>query len=414
MTPITLALAFALSAAPGSEWREFRGPDGTGRHDGPPIVTEWGPDKNVTWAVPVPGKGWSSPIVVGGKVILTTGVPLGDGDKPDQSLRALAFDAATGKQLWDTEVLVGDGKTAAASHAKNTHASPTPVSDGERVWVHYGHLGTACLDFDGKLVWKTQDHPYKPMHGNGGSPILVDDMLVFSGDGNDVQFVVALDKATGKVRWKTDRRSNAGLKFSFSTPQLVTANGRRLVVSHASNFVAAYDVSDGKEVWRAKYPEAGWSVIARPVVAAGRVVVQTGYPKQHLIAIDPAGTGDITGNVRWASRKDAPNTPTPLAVGDDLYVVADNGMMTCLDAATGKVRWAERLRGKAYSASPIYANGLIYVTSEEGVGQAVKAGPAFEEVSRTDMKERTFATFAPAGGALFVRTETTLYRFDRK
>lgn len=188
-----------------------------------------------------------------------------------------------------------------------------------------------------------------------------------------------------------------------------------MIVSPASDFVAAYDPKSGKEIWRAKYPVAGWSVISRPVFSQGLVFVQTGYSTQHLIAIDPTGDGDVTAKIAWKARKDAPNTPTPLAVGEELYVISDRGMLTCFDAKSGKVHWAEALKGRGYSASPILANGLLYITSEEGVGQCVKATKAgFKEVSNQDLKEKTFATFVPSNGALFVRTESQLYRFEKK
>jgi outer membrane protein assembly factor BamB len=404
-------LFLILAAAPTTDWREFRGPDGEGHYSGPKLVTEWGVDKNVKWKVPVPGKGWSSPILVGDKLILTTAIPNED---ESQKLHVLAFHAATGNQLWDTELFVGEAKAARQINNKNSCASPTPVSDGERVWVHFGHMGTGCLDIKGNIIWKTLKYAYKPMHGNGGSPILVDENLVFSVDGLDQQFVVALNKAMGDEVWKTERHSKAAFKFSFATPQLIVANGRRMIVSPASDFVAAYDPKSGSELWRANYPKSGWSVITRPVFAQGLVFVQSGYPNQHVLAIDPTGDGDVTGKIAWKTSKDAPNTPTPIAVGEELYVLSDKGRLTCFDAKSGKVHWSEALKDTAYSASPILADGLLYITSERGIGQVVQATKAgFEEVSRSELKQKTYATFVPSNGALFVRTETQLYRFEK-
>lgn len=408
-------LMFLLAANPPGDWREFRGPDGTGHYVGPKIVTEWGVDKNVVWKEPVPGLGWSSPIIVNGTLILTTALPTHDDGR---KLIVLAFDSKTGRRLWSNEVFVAEAKSASQMHKKNSHASPTPVSDGRKVWVHFGHLGTACLALTGEqagmTLWKTNDYAYKPMHGNGGSPILVDDKLVFSVDGVDVQYVLALDKETGQVAWKTDRRSKAGMKFSFSTPQLITVGQQRMIVSAASDFVAAYDPSDGKELWRVSYPQPGWSLITRPVFAQGLVFVQSGYVRNHLLAIDPLGR-DSASRIVWKADKGAPNTPTPLAVETELYVVSDDGRMTCFEAKTGKVHWSERLKGRAYSASPILVNGLIYVTSEDGVGQVVKATTSgFEQVSESRLGEKTYATFVPSEGALFVRTETQLYRFEAR
>ncbi len=407
-----LMLLMTLAAAPTTDWREFRGPDGTGVYTGPALVREWGTDKNVAWKIPVPGRGWSSPILVGQKLILTTAIPAED---DGQNLFALAYDAATGRELWRTELFTATEKLTGQMHRKNSHASPTPVSDGKHVWVYFGHLGLGCLDLDGTVKWKTTKYVYKPLHGNGGSPILVDDTLVFSVDGLDAQYVIALNKQSGEEVWKTDRKTKATMKFTFSTPQLIEAAGRRMIVSPSSDFVAAYEPSTGKELWRAKYPAPGWSVITRPVFTQGLVMVQTGYTTQHLIAVDPTGSGDVTAKIAWKMRKDAPNTPTPIADGSELYVISDAGRLSCVDAKTGTVHWAERLKGRAYSASPILADGLLYITSENGIGQVVKASKAgYEEVSASDLNEKTFASFVPGNGALYVRTESQLYKFVQK
>jgi len=407
-------LTLAALPAPAADWPEFRGPGGLGVYAGKPLVTEWGVEKNVTWKRPLPGVAWSSPIAVGGKLFLTTAVPTTTGDKPDYSLRALCVDQAKGTTLWDTELFVEKTETVPQPHKKNSHASPSPVSDGQRVWVHFGHMGTACLDLDGKVLWRTQELSYHPIHGNGNSPILVDDALVFACDGKEVTFLAALDVNTGAVRWKTDRDANASFKFSFATCLLVEHNGTRMIVSPASNFCMGYDPKSGKELWRLKYPKPGWSLIAAPVYAHGLVFLSTGYVNQQLLAFKPEGTGDITANVAWQTKRDAPNTPTPQVIGDELYMLSDSGFLTCLDAKTGKVYYAERLAGKAYSASPILADGKMYFTSEEGVGQVVAVGKEFKVLSRSELKEKTFATFVPVDGALFVRTETQLYRFDPK
>jgi outer membrane protein assembly factor BamB len=396
------------------DWGEFRGPGGTGHYTGPALVTEWGQEKNVAWKTSIPGNGWSSPIVANGKLFLTTAVPQGDDKKPDYSLRALCLDPKSGSILWAKEIFVEQGATVPKPHAKNSHASPTPISDGERVFVHFGHMGTACLDFAGNIAWKKQEHSYRPVHGNGGSPVLVGDAVVFSADGGDKQFVAALDKKTGDVKWKVDRKNPSAMSFSFSTPLLQSAGGRSMIVSPASGFVAGYDPTTGDELWRTKYPGPGYSVIPRPIMAGGRVVLSTGFNNAMLIAISPPSPGEATGAIAWTAKKDAPHTPTPLAAGDEIYMVSDKGIMTCLDAKSGSVHWSERLQGKGYSASPIFADGNIYVTSEEGVGQVLAAGKEFKEVSHSEMKERTFATFAAADGALYLRTESALFRFEGK
>ena len=408
-------LLLALALAPPADWREFRGPDGVGVYSGPALPTAWGPDTNVTWVTPVPGKGWSSPILVGGKLILTTAVAQGESAFATQSLRALAFDFATGKPLWDVELLRAPGDVAAQMHKKNSHASPTPASDGKTVVCHFGHMGTAAVDLAGKVLWKSQELTYKPLHGNGASPILVDDLAIIPCDGQDVAFVAALELATGKVRWRTDRKSTARMTFSFATPQVVTApDGKRVLVSPASDYCMGYDPATGAELWRCKYPQPGWSLICRPVFAHGLVFVPTGYVTPHVLAIDPFQTGDVTPAYDWKVKMYAPNTPTPLVLGDELYLIADTGFLSCVDARTGTTHYTERLAGKAYSASPIAADGKIWLTSEDGVGQVVAAGKEFKEVSRSVMGEKTFASFVPAAGGLIMRTESKLYRFDTK
>ena len=407
-------LTLAALPAHAADWPEFRGPGGLGVYAGKPLVTEWGVEKNVTWKTPLPGVAWSSPIAVGGKLFLTTAVPGSVGDPADYSLRALCVDQAKGIIDWDVELFVEKTATVPQPHKKNSHASPTPVSDGKRVWVHFGHMGTACLDLAGNVLWKTQELSYHPLHGNGNSPILVEDTLVFACDGKEVSFLAALDANTGKVRWNTDRKTTATLKFSFATCLLIETNGARVIVSPAANFCGGYDPKTGKELWRVKYPKPGWSLIAAPIYAHGLVFLSTGYVNQHLIAFKPEGTGDITANVVWETKRNAPNTPTPQVIGDELYMLSDSGFLTCLDAKTGTVHYSERLAGKAYSASPILADGKMYFTSEDGVGQVVAVGREFKPLTRSELKEKTFATFVPVDGALFLRTESQLYRFDPK
>jgi outer membrane protein assembly factor BamB len=406
-----MLLVLSLALTPPADWREFRGPDGVGHYAGPALPTEWGPDKNAVWATPVPGKGWSSPVLVNGTLILTTAVPGGD----SAVLRALAFAFDTGKPLWDVELFRPPAALAAQMHKKNSLASPTPASDGKVVVCHFGHMGTACLDLAGNVLWKTNELTYKPVHGTGASPILVDDTVIVPCDGGDVAFVAALELATGKLRWKTARDSTARQKFSFATPQLVTSpEGKRVLVSPASDFCHGYDPATGTELWRCKFPQPGWSLICRPVFAHGLVFVPTGYVTPHVLAIDPFGSGTVKPTYDWRVKLYAPNTPTPIVVGDELYLVADSGILSCVDARTGKTHYSERLAGKAYSASPIHSDGKLWLTSEEGVGQVVATGTQFTEVSRSDLRETTFATFVPAAGSLVVRTDTTLYRFGAK
>lgn len=406
-----LVTAAATPAAAG-DWNQFRGPAGDGISPDTGLAVEWGPEKNVVWKQPVPGRGWSSPVASGGRVYLTTAVPVEGSPTKDVSLRTLCLEAADGKTVWDTEVFAQDGKTSPRIQSKNSHASPTPLLCDGKLYVHFGHQGTACLGLDGKVLWSNRSLTYEPVHGNGGSPICVDDLLIFSADGRDKPFVAALDRATGEVRWKVPRSWKSSSRFSFSTPTLIEVAGRKQVVSPGSDGVAAYDPADGKEIWRVRYQ--GYSVIPKPLYGHGLVYVCTGYSLASLLAIRPDGTGDVTAtHVAWKARKAVPYTPSPLLVGDELYMVSDNGAASCLDARTGKVHWQERIGG-AYSASPVYAAGRIYFLSESGLGTVIKAGTAFEVVAKNALDERALASYAAADGALFVRTEHNLYRVQAR
>jgi outer membrane protein assembly factor BamB len=389
-----------------ADWPQFRGPTGDGHYTGPKLPTEWGPDKNVAWKTPIPGKGWSSPIVWKGKIYLTTAAPAASGD---QSLRAVCIDAASGKIDWNKEVLVAPKSKATSVHAKNSQASPTPTTDGERIYVHFGHMGTAALDLTGEVLWTRTDLYDKPQHGNGGSPILVDGMLIFSCDALDKQFVIALNVKDGKNVWQTPRNVNADRSFSFSTPTVVEMDGKKQIVSVGSEIIAGYDAKSGKELWRTKFD--GYSLIPKPVVGNGMVYFSTGYNTPSVKAIKLGGTGDVTAtNVAWSVGKVAPHTPSPLLVGDLLYCVSDRGTMSCIDAKKGTIVWEDKVRG-AYSASPVYADGKIYLTSEEGKGTLVEAGRKFNVLGEFDIKEKTFASFAGVDGALYVRTESQLFKF---
>lgn len=409
-----LALVLTLGLTPpghGENWPDFRGPTGQGIYPGKGLPTQWSPTKNVAWMEPIPGKGWSSPIVWQGRVYLTSALPIAD--SKDLSLTALCLDAATGKMLWSTAVFRESHATAPRIHGKNSHASPSPCTDGRRLYVHFGHQGTAALDLSGNVLWRNTEHRYAPVHGNGGSPILVDDKLVFSADGSDQQFVVALDKATGKTIWKTDRASTAIKRFSFSTPLLITAHGQKQIISPGSDAVVAYDPADGREIWRFRYQ--GYSVIPRPVFGHGMIFLSTSFDRPTLLAIRVDGNiGDVTkSRLAWRSAKGAPHTPSPLLVGELLFFISDNGTASCLGAKSGKVHWQQRLGG-SFSASPVYADGRIYLQSEDGVTTVLAASTTFANLAQSRLGERTFASYAIADGAIFLRTESRLYRIQRQ
>lgn len=400
-------LLLCATCVQAADWPQFRGPTGNGVYEGAALPTEWGPETNVAWKTSIPGKGWSSPIVWKGKAYLTTAVPKDGG----QALRVLCVDAASGKIDWDKQVFTL-GADAPKIHSKNSHASPTPTTDGERLYVHFGHGGTAALSLKGDVVWERQGLYKQPVHGSGGSPILVDGLLIFSIDAVDKQAVVALDAKTGKTTWETPRKSKPGKPFAFSTPAVLEEKGQKQIISVGSDLVAGYDAKSGKEVWRSSF--TGYSIIQRPVLAHQMVYFSTTYDRPSLITVKLGGTGDITqSHAGWTTNKAVPHAASFIVVGNELFMVSDAGFASCLDAKTGEVLWSERLKGN-YSASPLYAAGKLYFTNEIGQGTLLEASRKFNKLGEFDLKEKTFASFAGVDGALFVRTETQLYCFKKK
>lgn len=412
---ISLATIFAVVSTVESsaeDWTEFRGPSADGHSSATGLPTTWGADQNLVWKRAIEGLAWSSPVVLGDRIYLTTSVAGGEELGPEQSLRTLCLDAESGAVQWDVEVFrqKATGTRADKVHGKNSHASATPITDGKRLFVHFGVHGTACLTLDGKIIWQNQELKYIPVHGNGGSPVLVDGLLVVSCDGGDVEFIAAMDQTTGKIRWNTDRTAKHLKKtFAFGTPLLISVDGKTQIVSQGAGAVYGYDPKDGSVIWKVDYVD-GYSVVPRPVFAHGLVYVSSGFDKARLLAIDPSGKGDITKtHVRWTLEKGAPHTPSPLVVGDELYVVSDGGVLSCLNAKTGELHYQERLGGK-YSASPLSADGNVYVQSEEGEGIVFRAGTTFNEVGRNQLEARTFASYSVFGSSLLIRSEKHLYR----
>ena len=397
---LLLLLALTASAgAPADDWPEFRGPTGQGQSSERALPLEWSESRNVAWKTRVPGLGWSSPVVAGGRVWVTTAVKDRGG-----SLRALAFDVETGRELVNVEVF--RARSADPLNAKNSLASPTPIVEGDRVYVHFGAEGTAALTASGEIAWKTR-LAYESQHGNGGSPVLYGDLLIFSGDGSDQAFVVALDKRTGKVRWKTSRRQPADQ--AYSTPLVIRVGDRDQIVSVGAYRAAAYDPESGKELWRVSYAD-GFSNVPRPVYGHGLVYIATGFQQPSLLAVRPDGAGDVTKtHVAWTLRRGAPLTPSPLLVGDELYIVNDNGIASCLDAKTGATHWQQRLGG-TYSASPVSADGRIYFLDEDGASTVIAPGQEFRKLATNRLDGATLASMAVSVGSIFIRSDSFLYR----
>jgi outer membrane protein assembly factor BamB len=393
-------LGASFASAQEISWPQFRGPDGQGHSSERGVPLEWSETRNIAWKTPIPGLGWSSPVVANGKVWITTAV-----EQRGISLRVLAFDAATGKEVVNVEVnkIPYDRREI---NPKNSWASPTPVIDGDRVYVHFGADGTAAVSSTGEIIWKNR-FDYQSQHGAGGSPIVYGDLLIFSCDGSDVAYVIALDKNTGRQKWKTNRGSPADQ--AYTTPLIIRVGEKDQLISVGAFRARAYDPLTGKEIWRVRYDE-GFSNVPRPVYAHGLVFNTTGFQQPDLLAVRPDGTGDVTRtHIAWSLKRGAPLTPSPLVVGDELYVVNDAGIATCIDARSGAIVWQQRLGG-TYSASPVFADGRIYFLAEQGVTTVIVPGKDFRRLATNTLDGGLLASMAISGGSLFLRTDSHLYR----
>lgn len=397
---VALCLLVVTAPARADDWPQFRGPDGQGHAGQRGLPLEWSEGQNIVWKAPVPGLGWSSPTILGRQIWLTTALDEG------RSLHVVCMDRETGEVQHDVEAfqIADPGKI----HSKNSHASPSPILEGDRVYVHFGDNGTACLSTDGKVLWRNQELIYAHGHGPGGSPVLYKDLLIVSCDGTDRQFVAALDKHSGKLRWQTKREG----RMAYSTPLVIHAAGRDQVISTGGDAVVSYNPADGEEIWRVRYD--GYSEVPRPVYGQGLVFICSGYNTPLLYAIRPDGEGDVTDtHVAWKTTKAAPLNPSPLLIGEELYFVSDRGVAVCVDAKSGEQHWQKRLPGN-YSASPLAADGRIYFTNETGETTVIAPGKEFKSLASNLVDGRTLASLAVSGKALYLRTDTHLYRIEER
>lgn len=397
-TTTFVANSSLASAADGLDWPQFRGPDGQGHADSADVPLVWSETENIKWKIPVPGLGWSSPAIAGEQIWLTAGTDEG------HSLWAVCYDRDSGQLLHEVELFPSEERRKV--NKKNSFASPTPILEGDRVYVHFGAYGTACLSTDGRIVWQTNEIKYDHRHGPGGSPALFDDLLIISCDGYEDQFVVALDKNTGAIRWRKPREG----RHSYSTPLVIEVDGKPQAISTGGDEVVAYEPATGERIWWSRYD--GYSLIPRPVYGHGMVFICSGYNTPLVYAIRPDGHGDVTDtHVVWSEVRGAPHSSSPILVGDELYYVSDIGIATCADALTGEFHWQHRLGG-GFSASPISASGRIYFLNEEGTATVIEPGTEYHELAKNQVDGRTLASLAVSGRALFLRTDTHLYRIE--
>ncbi len=400
----------AVAVAHAGDWPQFRGPTGQGHAPDESVPLTWSESENVAWKTPVPGRGWSSPVIADGRVWVTTAVT--DPDTGTTSLRLLAYDAGTGEIALDVEVFAIDATTLL--NQKNSFASPTPAIDpqGERVFVHFGAQGTAAVaaggETPGEVLWRTR-FPYTSQHGNGGSPILHDELLIVSIDGYDTAFLVAVDAETGEERWRSVRP--APISQAYSTPLAIRVGDSVQIVNVSAFRATAHEPTTGREIWRVEYP-GGFSNVSRPVYGHGLVYLSTGFNEPDLLAVSADGKGNVTdSHVAWRLRRGAPLTVSPILVENELYTVTDAGIATCIDALSGQIHWQQRLGGN-HSASPVFVGGRIYFQNEEGVTTVIAPGPEFKQLARNELDGSTLASIAVSDGALVIRTGTHLYRIE--
>jgi outer membrane protein assembly factor BamB len=399
MKALLCLVLFLSTTILAEDWPQFRGPTGQGHSTEAGLPLTWSETKNVKWKIAIPGKGWSSPVIQGDRIWLTTATDDG------KSLRAISVDLKTGAILLNVEVF--RQKALAKISSKNSYASPTPVLEGDRVYLHFGAYGTACITQSGEVIWKTRLEYDNGEHGSGGSPVIYDNLLIVSCDGLEAQFVVALDKATGKVRWKKTREGYQ----AYTTPLVVPLATGDQMISPGAFRAVAYDPQTGKEIWQVRYGE-GFSNVPRPVYGDGLVFICTGFQQPSLLAVRLDGRGDVTkSHIAWTLKRGVPFTPSPLLVGTELYLISDNGIATCLDAKTGNPYWQVRLGGN-HSASPIYADGRIYFLSEEGESVVIAPGKLFKALAQNQLDGQTLASMAVSGGSIFIRSQTHLYRLS--
>ncbi len=434
---VLMALTAQAANAPRSSedgksrpWPMWRGADQSGISLETNLPTEWSPDRNLKWKTPLPGRGHSSAVVWGRRVFVTTDVegPVVPGKSaikhiiegkefkhPDSvggdrlhSFRVICIDSETGKIQWERSAY--EGEVLDDRHRKGSYAAPTPATDGKRVYAWFGNEGIFCYDFAGKLLWKAAPGPIPTVGmGPGTSPIVFENrvILLCDEDSGEHSFVVALDAATGKEVWKTPRQVEA----SWATPLLARAGNRTELVCNGNQWIISYDARTGKELWRAK--GHGSNAIPSPVGGNGIAFVSAGFPVKKTLAIRLGGNGDLTGgpSIAWTYDRGTAYVPSGILYGEFLYLISDRGLMTCLDAKTGTVRYDNgRVPIPAtFTASPIAHEGRILITSEDGDTFVIKAGPVHEVLATNTVGEPVYATPSISNGTIFIRGERHLF-----
>lgn len=416
---VVFLLGFSLFAYASENWPQFRGPDGTGHSDAQGLPLQWSESQNVVWKTAIHDRGWSSPVLYGKQIWLTTAA------KDGRQLYALCLDRDTGRIIKDLKLF--DVAEPQYAHPFNTYASPTPVIEAGRVYLTFGSPGTACLDTKTfKVLWERRDFECNHFRGSGSSPVIFQNLLLMHFDGSDRQFVVALDKKTGKTVWQTKRSidfqdiepsgkiaADGDMRKAFATPHVAQINGRWEMLSLGAKAAYSYDPFTGKELWRVE-ERAQHSASTRPVLGHGMIFFPTGFSAGQLLGVRTGGNGLITdSHVAWRVKRGVSNKPSILLIDDLIYMIGDTGIASCIEAKTGAPVWQQRIGGE-YSASPVYADGKIWLFSEDGKTTVIKPGRAFEKLAENTLAEGFLASPAIAGKAFYLRTRTHLYRIEQK
>lgn len=409
-----------------ADWPEFRGPSGNGIVESANLPLTWSETENVRWKTEIPHKGWSTPVVLGGQVWLTTATPEGN------DFYAICVDAETGQIIFNERLFHSDSPEPLGNNV-NTYASPSPVIEPGRVYVHFGSYGTACLDTGTKnVLWQRTDLACRHFRGPGSSLVLFEDLLILTFDGVDVQYVAALDKNSGNTVWKTDRttvwqdldengrpKREGDFRKAFSTPLVIDGPSGKQLITLGSSSAFAYEPRTGKEIW--KTHNTAYTPAARPVYGNGLAFITAGRGKPELWAVKVDGKGDVTDtHVAWKIEGAiVPEEPSPILVGDLLYMVSGQGAASCIEAGSGRILWTEQIGGN-YESSPICAKGgakggaedRIYFFSTQGKTTVLKAGAEYEVLATNRLEEGFMASPAVSGNSLFLRTKTHLYRIE--
>jgi outer membrane protein assembly factor BamB len=413
---LVLSAMLAATLSVDAQWPQFRGPDGNGVATASALPLTWGEGTNVRWKTKVHGRGWSSPVVLEGLLWMSTATEDG------RELFAVGIDAASGRIRHDLKLF--QVPRPQEIHPFNSYASPTPVVEPGRVYVTFGSPGTAAIDTrTGTVIWTRRDIECYHYRGAGSSPILFRDLLIMHFDGSDRQFVIALDKRTGKTVWRTDRsvdyqdlapdgkpKDEGDFRKAFATPHIALVEGIPVLVSLGSKAAYGYDPLTGKELWRIDEP-GSFSSATRPVTGLGMVFYQTGWNTGQLFAVRPGPGNRVSPQVVWKLSRGVPNKPSVLLVGDLIFMANDSGVASGVDAKTGEIVWKDRLDG-SYSASPIAAGNRVYFFSEEGKTTVIEAGRTFKVLAQNFVDGSFMASPAVAGKALFLRTATHVYRIE--